>query len=506
MPDKQDSNLTGLSYAEEASLKTLGGSPVWYPLEPNSYADFGSSVGTVARRPINPSRQRKKGTVVSVDASAGFNSDLTFSNLTRVLQGFFFADAREKKTTRPITGVAGQTITGVVGAATKTYAAASGMNTFLAKAIVWASGFSNTANNGIKNVTAVAAGTITVSEAIVDEVAPPAAAKIETVGYTFIAAEASIALNGGLVRMNLLTTVPSTLGLVPGEWVYVGGDIANSFFTNNRGYARVSVIGATFIEFDKVSWAPQVEAGTGKTIQLYLGTFLQNESNPALIKRRTYQLERTLGNDGVGIQSQYVIGAVPNELTINFPQEDKVTIDLSFVGCDEEFRNGTTGVKAGTRVALVSESAFNTSSDFSRIKLSLMDPATANVTPLVGFLQDATITVNNNVSGNKALGSTGAFDMTTGNFDVGGSANGYFSEVASIQAIRNNADVTLDLILCSANRGFVFDLPLIGLGNGRLGVTADQAIMLPLENNASESKFANTFAITVFPYLPQAAH
>lgn len=506
MPDKQDSNLTGLSYAEEASLKTLGGTPVWHPLEPNSYADFGSNIATVARRPISASRQRKKGTITSVDASAGFNQDLTYSNMTRLLQGFFFADAREKKTTTPMTGAASLVITGVVGAATKTYAAASGMNTFLARAIVLASGFSNSANNGIKNVTAVAAGTITVTEAIVDEPAPPAAAKIETVGYALVAAEASIAMNGSLVRMNLLTTVPSTLGIAPGEWVYLGGDAVNSFFTNNRGYARVSVIGTDYIEFDKVSWTPQVEAGTGKTIQLYLGTYLQNESNPALIKRRSYQLERTLGNDGVGVQSQYVIGAVPNELTINFPQEDKVTIDLSFAACDEEHRDGTVGVKAGTRLSLVAESAYNTSSDFSRIKLGIADPANATVTPLIGFLQDATITINNNVTANKCLGSIGAFEMTTGNFDVGGSTNGYFSVLSAIQAIRSNVDATIDLILCSAGRGFVFDVPLLGLGNGRLAIAADQPIMIPLENNAAESKFNNTLSLTVFPYLPQAAH
>lgn len=89
MANKIDSNVTGLRYAVETALKTVSGSAVWKQFEPNSYGDFGGQISTVARNPINPNRQRKKGVTVDLDSSGSFNQDLTFLNTAEVLQGFF---------------------------------------------------------------------------------------------------------------------------------------------------------------------------------------------------------------------------------------------------------------------------------------------------------------------------------------------------------------------------------------------------------------------------------
>lgn len=508
---KIDSNATGLRYAEEVCLKQLptlaadGFDPTWIALEPNTYSDFGGNITTVARNPINQSRQRKKGVVTDLEASGGFQQDLTLFNFRDLAQGFMFADLREKKTTAPNNGT-GQAVT-AVDAATKTYTTAAGGGTgFVAGHLVVAEGFGITANNGVKTVVSSTGTTVVVNEVIADEAAPPAAALLAVVGYQGAVGTLSIALNGDLVRLVSTAGVDfTTLGLIPGEWIFIGGDATVNGFDDNGGFARISVIAAGYLEFDKVDWpTPVAEAGAAKLVNLYFGQVLKNESDPALIKRRTYQLERTLGEDANGTMSEYLVGAVANELTLNAPQAEKVTVDLTFVACDHQARNGLTGVKPGTRVGVVEGDAFNTSNDFARIKMAVVGDDAA-IMPLFAFASDLTLTINNNVSANKAVGVLGAFDLSAGTFEVGGSFTAYFASAESVQAVRNNADVTVDVIMVKNNQGVLYDVPLLALGNGRLNVEQDQPITIPLETNAAESKFGHTLLWQFFPYLPNAA-
>lgn len=503
MANKQDSNLTGLRFAEEASLKVLPGSPVWYPLEPNSYSNFGGQISTVARNPINASRQRRKGVTTDLDASGGFNQDLTFNNMTRILQGFFFADIEEKFTNLHMNGT--QHPVTAVAATGKTYTAAAGMAGTVDGDLVLASGFAIAANNGIKHSDGASTGTVlTVLETIADET-PAATAKLKRVGFELGSGTSAIALNGALVQLTDSATDFTTLGLAAGEWVFVGGDVSTTAFAvNGSGFARISRIAAGFLEFDKVSFTPSAETGTAKTIQLYFGDVIKNQPNPTNIKRRTYQIERQLGTDVDGTMSEYLVGAVANELKINISQADKVTMDLSFVAVDNEQRTGATGVKAGSRPTLNSTDAYNTSSDFSRIKLASVG-SNASVAPLFAFATTMTIDLKNNVTANKAVGVLGAFDTTAGTFEVDGSITAYFADIAGVQAVRNNADITLDVVLVKQNAGLLLDIPLLALGNGRLDVKQDQAITLPLDTNAAQSTFGWTLLFQSFEYLPAVA-
>jgi hypothetical protein len=210
------------------------------------------------------------------------------------------------------------------------------------------------------------------------------------------------------------------------------------------------------------------------------------------------------------IQSEYLVGAVPNELVLNIGTADKITADLSFVATNNEQRTGVTGVKSGTRPALMEADAFNTSSDFSRMKIAVLNSANANPTALMAYLTELTLTVSNNVSPNKAISVLGAFDVTAGTFAVSGQMTAYFADVAAIAAVRANSSVTLDLAIVKNNAGMVIDIPVISLGDGRAAIKKDEPITLPLSADASTGASFNanmdhTLMFVFYDYLPTLA-
>jgi hypothetical protein len=502
---KIDSNLTGLAYAEEECLKQLPTTPTWFGLEPNSYSDFGGELTTISRSPIDPSRQNKKGVVSDMEASGGFNSDFTKSNLTRLLQGFFFADARQMPTTAPLN--AAQVAVSGVTSGTKTYGVASGGASFTAGMLVHASGFSAAANNGLKTVASSTGTTIVVDESLTTESGPITGAKIEAVGRKFAEGDLAIAVVDGVASLVATAADFTTMAeLFPGRWIFIGGDATTAKFGDNVGYARIKSVAAKAIIFDDVTFAPVNEAGTGKSIQIFTGTVIRNEKNPSLIKRRTYSIERTLGEGANGTQAEYLEGAVANEFTLTIPQAEKISADLSFIACDNTYRSGDVGdeVKAGTRVSAPGEDAYNTSSDIYRIKMSV-NGAESNRSALFGYVSEATVSINNNITPIKAVGVLGAFDTAIGNFDVSGSVTAYFTDVAAVKAVRANADVGLSVIGAAKNAGFVFDIPLMGLGGGRLNVEKDTPITVPLEPSGAENANGYTLLYQSFSYLPTVA-
>lgn len=500
---KISSNITGLRFAEEASIGVLPVSPAptWYPLEPNSYDGFGGELTRVARNPINPSRQRKKGNVVDLDADAGFESDLTQENMQRLLQGFFFADFRTKA----------EKNVAVISGSPLAYQVTAGTD-FKVGDLLFAKGFNATANNGLKSVTASASGSVTVAGLVAGT---GQTGIISRVGVQFASADAEIDASGPLPALQTTTKNLTELGVIPGEFVYIGGDSAATQFATaaNNGWARVKSVTANEIIFDKTAGTMVTDAGTGKTIRIFVGRVLKNETG-VLIKRRTYNLERTLGASDTAqptqIQSEYVEGAVPGEWELTLNTADKATVSLSFTGTNHATRTGVTGVKAGSRPSIVEADMFNTSSDIKRIKMAVVSATNSAPTPLFGFITELSLTLNNNLEANKALGILGSFDVTEGTFQIDASLTAYFSDIAALTAVRNNADVTLDAHLVANNAGISIDIPMIGLGDGRPEVEQDQAIMIPLSSEAGtgakyDANMDHTLLMVFYDYLPDVA-
>jgi hypothetical protein len=508
--NKIDSNITGLAYAEEAVLGYLpgengnAGTPTWWRLEPNSYNDFGGEIKTVTPNPINPSRQRKKGVSVDVDAMGGFNSNLSFYNLLDLMQGVMYADLRKK----------GEYVITNVDTTDDSYDSAS-VAGLVAGHLVVGIGFTNSGNNGIKEVATVGSGTFTVTGNLVTEASPPARAAIHIVGFKSATGDVDVDASTGYPKLTSTSLDFTTLGLVAGQWIYVGGDSAGTSFTTaaNNGYKRIRSISANEIVIDKSSTTMVTEANTTATVHIYFGDVLKNELSTDIV-RRSYQLERTLGvpdtDNPTDIQTEVLKGAVPNEVTINIPQAELITVDMTFMAIDNEQRDATTGPKQSSVLNPFAGDIFNSTSDVSRIRMVILENDNENPTPLFAFLTEATFTINNNVSTDKAIGIFGGFDMTTGTLEIGGSVTAYFSDVDAVRAVRDNEDVSIDMILAKDNQGIVLDMPLVALGDGRLNVEQDSPITLPLSMDAAtavtiDENLDYTLMFTYFRYLPTVA-
>lgn len=496
-------SVTSVSIAEEEEPKVLPTSPVWYDRAVVSYSDLGGDIEYVKDESINASRQDQRGLPVGIEAGGGYNLYMK-NQLTRDMQGFFFADAHEKASTQPFDGTQiAVTDVAVSGA----YNAASGLAAFPVGAIILASGFTNAANNASGVVTASASATLTTDIATVVEASPPAAAKVKQVGIAFGSGDLALTVSGGLATLTSAAGDWLNIDVQVGEWLFIGGDAAGARFGTGYGYGRVRSKDNGAVVLDELAWIGTIAAdtGAGKTIYVYSGTFIRNEKDPSLIVCRTYHVERTLGSDDNGVQSEYLVGAVSSELALNIPLKERHTADFTYLALDNEQRDGVEGVKAGAHVPFAPEKLYNTSDSVFRLKMSILDDTTLEPSGLFEYASDASFTINNNASVAEAIGEFGGFDIVVGNFSVGGSITAYFKSVATPKAIRNNADVGYNAILANDNKGFVYDVPLLGVGGGRLNVEKDGAITIPVEIMGAENPLGYTMGFTSFDYLPNVA-
>ena len=308
-----------------------------------------------------------------------------------------------------------------------------------------------------------------------------------------------------------------------GEWVFVGGDASGAALlhaSTSGFYARVREVATNAITFDKTEvtivdddGTVDNAGGTGQTIRIFWGDTLKNEQDTAIVKR-TYQLERTLGQPddaSSDTQSEYVVGAFPNECEFNFKTADKLTANLSFIAQDYEVRTAATGVKSGTRPALEDADGVNTSSDVPRSYLALVSDTNSLPDRLFAHAQDFTLSINNNVSQDKAIGSLGSIGATPGTFEVMCKGSLYFASVAALSAVRANSDITFDIHIWKDNSGISWDMPLGAIAVDTLGVDQDKAIVLPFTFDAARGKgvdtdLDHTLLMTFWPYLPDIAN
>jgi hypothetical protein len=491
-----------LAYVKETALGVADTSG-WRNLEPNDISNFGSDITTVERNPISKNRQRRKGIVVDLDSGAEFVEDLTLDATLDFVECFLFVTATNKDLDLSVSAVGTTADDYTVAALSASRADRLEFTAAEFGSLIYARGFANAANNGLKQIDtdiAASATSIPVTDNLIDET-PPANARIELAGVRSIAGSNDFTWDwDGTAKTATLTSAGLTidftvLGLTVGQICHIGsadgaGGIQNAFqnsVANDMfGLARIKTIAAKSIVFDKVDAALQFDDATAPTtdVDILFSKYARNvatDNSDYLAQSLHFEAEYPTLGSGDTARYEYSKGNFCNQWTWDMPGQEKVTMTAGFVGTDTD--NPTSSRKTGADSALdpVATDAFGTTQEFIRLRIQDVDD-----TALTTDFNTLNLTINNNVSAEKVLGTLGAKFLNCGTFEVGIDATVLFTEEAVPARIRDNTTVTMDFALSNEDAVIAVDIPSMTLGGGGKEFPTDETVRLQTTGQAFE--------------------
>lgn len=485
-------NTVSLQIATEQTPGVLPGSPSWLLLEPNSIGKFGPALKKMVREPISKNRQPRKPALVDLDSSVEFECDVTIDHLYAFMDGFFMAQFKGGVVFKPTATTATD------------YTVASG-GALATNTLVFAQGFQNAANNGLKVVGASSTGTaIKVTGLVAETVAPTNSAVLKVAGVVGASGDFQIDASG-----NLISTIYNwtTSGLTVGQWIHVGTDsgAANSFANvANRGLARVKALTATKVTLEKKANTFVADTGTGKQIYVLWGQFVRNvASDHADYLEKSYAFElayKNLQNPGPGDEYEYPNGNFANSLSFEFPLASKSTMKAGFTGLNTPNPTVTRATNAANGTPPISVLPMDTVGAFTRLRMTGIDE-----TGLTTDFSSVSLTIDNGVSPEKILGTLGGKYMNLGQFTVSVSASVLFTDSLIPKAMRDNRPVTMEICCRNDEGAFLFDLPSMTIEGGDKSFPKDKTVSISMNGVSYQDPTLNScLSLSLFPYLPMA--
>lgn len=500
-------NNTGLSVAPESSTGTLPGTPLWKKVERNDLTAFGAAVNTVSRTPVSRTRQRRKGTPVSVDSPVELETDLTLDTFDYFIKPFVMANPQNSTViVRRQGGSDYENLASVAAGPNFTHDALG--SAIAENTILYSRAFAGSGNNGRWLVGA--AGTTTTtnvtaldSQTMTDETpGNTLGARFDVAGFRFsdLTYDDTGTKGIGSAAVDL-----TTLGLSAGQFIQVG-DSTNGFNSGEAFMGRIVSIATGTIVLDKLfnlGSGTTVGGGdeTAAAVDVYFGQFIKNVStDDANFLEQSHHFELELPNldNPSGDKYWYSKGQYCNSMAISSPLTDKMGVTLGFIGTDADNPTGTRKTNAANAVEPVGTEAFNTASDYLRIQVEKQDE-----TALTTCVKNYTLTLANAVSPDRCQGTLGATFINFGNFDVGLTMEALFTDSRVVDSIRDNESMSATLIARNSDGGFALDLPSISLGDGTPSFPVNEAVNISLSGESFQDETLSTsIGVSLFPHLP----
>lgn len=478
-----DSNRVQLTHVRESTLGVTPGSPrmrkVRFTGEALSYAPV-----FVNSAEIRDDRMMSDPIKVNETHGGTVNGELSFppdnSPYSDWLESVF---CREWSLTpvRENDGTADSVITGVT-ASSDTFTVTDTGPDFVAGHLVLASGFGQAGNNGLFRAETGSNGTSLVvasAPGLTDEAAPPADARLKVVGLQGASGDIAAVADGLTSSANLFGTLPE---LVVGKWIKIGGTGAGFRFATAacNGWARIVAVAAGKLTLDNLPAGWTTDAGTGKTLRVFVGDQLKNGVET---------LGQTLERGYLGQQTPTYIaeaGMVVGQMEWQFPWDDKATWTATFMGMTGG--QGTTALDASP------------------------DAATTNVVMAAGvnvgriaengavisgpnYVRSMSLSVQNNLRAKGAIrgdGNVGPVDIGKGKFNVSVTAETYFGSNALLTKLFAGTPTNINARIAKNGQALIFGVPRITFGEGSPNASGeDQDVMLSLTATASRDSLTD---------------
>jgi hypothetical protein len=347
-------------------------------------------------------------------------------------------------------GVADSVITDA-GTVANTYAVVSGGTAAVVGMLAKASGFTNAANNQVFRVASSTATTVVgTALSLTAEAAPPGTARLKVVGFSGASADITAAASS-LTSTALNFT---TLGLLPGMWLKIGGTAAGDKFATaaNNDWVRISgTITATSIPLDNLPAGWTIDAGTGKTIKVWFGDYIQNG-----ITQISLTIERGFMDQTV---PTYIVntGMVVNSYEITMSSRNKITGAINFIGMGGS--QGTvaldTPVDAPTTGQVMAGNA-----NVGRIA----EAGTTLTAP--NWAKELKFSINNNNRAREAVDSASPVGVNSGECKVSGTINTYFGSNATLAKFFNGTVTAINSRVTKNNQALIWQFPRVLLKGG----------------------------------------
>lgn len=365
---------------------------------------------------------------------------------------------------------------------------------FVAGQLVRLNGFTNAGNNVVaKCTTGSATVPAFVGAGLTDEAAPPATARMKVVGFQGASADITATATGlGSTALDF-----TGLGLAVGQWIKIGGTATGDKFATAalNGTARITAIAARALTLDHLPTGWTIDAGTGKTIKVWVGD---------QIKNGTTQIGQTIerGFLGQGTPNYFVHpGMVVSQLNLGLALNQPITAGLTYQGMGGSVSTSALDASPDASLVLSTFPPFVTRIHVGRVTEAGTTIATPN------FLRGMTIVLNNNSTIIEAIDAEAAQGITGHALDVTGTAEFYFGNNALLTKFLAGTPTSLSTYVYNSLSGqaLIFSLPrIIYAGDGSPNATGRNVdVMLPLSWTASKDETVTNAMITLdrFEYV-----